>query len=251
MKMKLKLKKYPIIQKIFKVNKSLIEIGKKHNSDKGTVHNYLIHYENHFKKFRSNKIKFLEIGVGGFENGTYANSNLGGRSLKMWKEYFSKGEIFAIDIEDKSKLEEERIKIFKGDQTDEQFLQNVIDNTGELDLIIDDGSHINDHVIKSFKFLFPFLNEGGIYVIEDTQTSYWKDYGGDSLNLNNPSTMMNFFKSLTDSLNNQEFINPDYMQNDFDKTIVSIHFYHNLIFIYKGKNDEKSNMVLNNQTFKH
>lgn len=58
---------------------------------------------------------------------------------------------------------------------------------------------------------------------------------------------MNYFKSLTDSLNNQEFIIPDYEQSYFDKTIISMHFYHNLIFIYKGNNDEKSNVIVNNQ----
>jgi demethylmacrocin O-methyltransferase len=95
--------------------------------------------------------------------------------------------------------------------------------------------------------LFPKLNDGGIYVIEDTQTSYWKDFGGDSDDLNNPKTMMNFFKSLTDSLNNKEFIKSNYQQSYYDKKIISIHFYHNLIFIYKGNNDEESNRVVNNQ----
>ena len=58
---------------------------------------------------------------------------------------------------------------------------------------------------------------------------------------------MNYFKSLTDALNNQEFLIPNYKQNYFDKKIVSMHFYHNMIFIYKGNNDEKSNLVVNNQ----
>ena len=60
-------------------------------------------------------------------------------------------------------------------------------------------------------------------------------------------TIMNYFKSLTDALNNQEFLIPNYKQNYFDKKIVSMHFYHNIIFIYKGNNDEKSNLVVNNQ----
>ena len=55
----------------------------------------------------------------------------------------------------------------------------------ELDIIIDDGSHINEHVIRTFQYLFPKLKPGGIYVVEDTQTSYRQDYGGDDKNLNN------------------------------------------------------------------
>ena len=164
----------------------------------------------------------------------------------MWKKYFPYGNIFSIDIYDKSPIQERKIKIFKGSQVDDFFLNSVLKETGELDLIIDDGSHINEHVIQTFKLLFPKLKKGGIYVIEDTQTSYWKSYGGDSMNLNNPNTMMNFFKSLTDGLNHKEIINPAFKENYYDKNIVSIHFYHNLIFIYKGDNNEESNSVVNN-----
>ena len=56
--------------------------------------------------------------------------------------------------------------------------------------------------------------------------------------------MLNYFKGLTDSLNNQEFTIPSYEQSYFDKKIISIHFYHNMVFIYKGNNDEKSNIEL-------
>ena len=117
---------------------------------------------------------------------------------------------------------------------------------GEPDIIIDDGSHLNEHVIKTFQILFPKLKNGGIYVIEDTQTAYWPDYGGDSENLNNPSTMMNFFKMLTDCVNHEEFLKKNYTPSYFDENIVSIQFYHNLIFVFKGLNNEGSNIDLNN-----
>ncbi|WP_010231960.1 CmcI family methyltransferase [Gillisia marina] len=171
----------------------------------------------------------------------------GGESLRMWKKYFQFAKIFSIDIHDKSALQEQNIKIFKGNQVDKDFLEDVCNEIGEIDIVIDDGSHMNEHVIESFKILFPKLKDGGIYVVEDTQTSYWEHYGGDSKDLRNPKTMMNFFKSFTDSLNNQEFIIPNYEQTYFDKKIVSMHFYHNLIFIYKGNNNEKSNIVVDNK----
>jgi len=188
------------------------------------------------------RINLLEIGVGGYED-----PHLGGNSLRMWKKYFPKGTIFSIDIYEKSSLEEKRIKIFQGSQIDKEFLSSVLRVTGELDMIIDDGSHMNNHVIESFKILFPELKDGGIYVIEDTQTSYWKDYGGNSDDLKDTCTIMNFFKSLTDCLNHKEFIKPGYIPTYYDQNITSIHFYHNLIFIYKGKNDEESNIVRNNE----
>ena len=184
----------------------------------------------------------LEIGVGGYEN-----SNYGGESLRMWRRYFPFGMIYGIDIYDKSHLQESRIRIYKADQKDEGALNDIFSTIGCVDIIIDDGSHLNEHVVQTFKILFPKLRDGGIYVVEDTQTSYWKDYGGDSENLNNPNTTMNFFKKLTDSLNNKEFLIPNYNQTYFDKKIISIHFYHNLIFVYKGDNVEDSNIVINNQ----
>lgn len=217
----------------------------RHPSDKWATHNYTAKYFQHFQPLRNRKdLGFLEIGVGGYENDKtgYANSSLGGESLRFWKDYFPNTMIFGIDIQDKSGLEEDRIVILQGSQTDEEFLRSVVRRIGSLDVVIDDGSHINSHVIQTFKFLFPLLNEGGIYVIEDTQTSYWPgDYGGDSENLNNMKTMMGFFKSLVDGLNHAEFEQRNYSPTYFDQNIVSIQFYHNLIFVFKGKNDCPSN----------
>jgi len=221
---------------------NLDRLGNIYKTDKIGGHFYTPHYSTHFRKFKYKRISLLEIGVGGYEN-----PHSGGNSLRMWKKFFPFGRIFGIDIHDKSALQERRIKIFQGSQVDLNFLSNVTEETGELDIIIDDGSHINDHVIKTFKALFPKLKNGGVYVIEDTQTSYWKDFGGDSKDLRNPNTIMNYFKGLTDCLNHQEFLIPDYEQSYYDKKIISMHFYHNLIFICKGDNNEKSNIVVNHQ----
>ena len=212
-----------------------------YKSDKGTKHSYTKHYQSYFRNYKFRKIKLFEIGVGG-----YHYSDQGGNSLRLWKRYFPFGRIYSLDIYDKSFFEESRIKIFKGSQTDKGVLDKIIDEIGAPDFIIDDGSHINNHVIESFMHLFPKLREGGIYVIEDVSTSYWPDYGGDSENLSNPKTIMNFFKSLTDSLNFQEYLIKDYQPGYYDKHVVSIQFYHNLIFIFKGINDEPSNIDWNN-----
>jgi len=219
----------------------LTSIAKKYGTDKVGSHFYTTHYEAYFNKFRDAKIKLLEIGVGG-----YQDPDKGGESLRMWKEYFKNGSIFGIDIYDKHLLEEDRIKIFQGSQVDEEFLKSVISKIGAPDIIIDDGSHINKHVITSFKILFPFLNIGGIYVVEDVQTSYWPNHGGGSFNLKKSGTTMNFFKQLTDCLNYEEFDNPYYKPTYFDKHIVSVNFYHNMIFVHKGINKEGSPTYFNN-----
>jgi hypothetical protein len=214
-------------------------------TDKESWHFYGRHYQEHFQALRLKNITLLEIGVGG-----YKNPARGGHSLRMWKTYFPNGRINGIDLLDKSAIEEPRIRTFAGNQVDEVFLKRVIAEIGTPDIIIDDGSHRSEHVIASFKILFPLLNPDGIYVVEDLQTSYWgpetshpetgQEWGGSS-DLNASHTSMNFMKSLVDSLNYEEFTIPGYTPSYFDRHIVAMHFYHNLAFIQKGMNNEGSN----------
>ncbi|MDH5571739.1 MAG: class I SAM-dependent methyltransferase [Gammaproteobacteria bacterium] len=221
--------------------KTLTEIAQKNGTDKWGSHYYTPHYDHHFSHLRDKPISVLEIGVGGYDN-----PNAGGGSLRSWKEYFPNATIYAIDIYDKRPHEDERIKIFKGSQVDEKFLLDVIAQTGPLDIIIDDGSHVNEHIISSFGFLFQHLKDDGIYAVEDLQTSYWRNYGGSSFNLKSNKTAMNYFKQLTDSLNYQEIDNPFYKPSYFDRHIVAMSFYHNMVFIQKGDNNEGSTEVVNN-----
>jgi hypothetical protein len=220
--------------------RDLNRLARLYGADKYGLHWYTQHYQRHFHSLRKKKLNILEIGAGG-----YADSKAGAYSLRMWKRYFPKSRIYSIDVYDKSALEERRIKIFRGSQADEKFLRDICSQIGSpLDIVIDDGSHKNSDVIGTFKILFPLLKNNGIYAVEDTQTSYWpQGFGGDSLNLDNPDTTMNFFKKLTDSLNYEEFLRPDYKPSYFDRHVISVHFYHNLVFIYKGFNKEGSIFV--------
>jgi demethylmacrocin O-methyltransferase len=215
--------------------KDLCKIAKLCETDKESGHHYAKHYQRHFESLRRERLNILEIGIGGYEN-----PNEGGESLRMWKIYFPKSCIFGIDIYDKTCHDEYRIKTFRGSQVDELFLRNVVEEIGTIDIIIDDGSHLNDHVITTFRILFPLMSSNGIYVVEDLQTSYWDNFGG-STDLTASHTSMNFLKSLIDGLNCEEFTFDEYVPNYFDKHIISMHFYHNLAFIYKGLNNEGSN----------
>ena len=81
---------------------------------------------------------------------------------------------------------------------DKEFLAGMLKTTGKLDIIIDDGSHIPLHNIESFKFLFPFLNSGGYYIVEDTLSSYSPYYHKEHGHNGN---FLNFAKNLTDYVN--------------------------------------------------
>jgi len=221
---------------------------------KWNARTYAQRYERYFAPIRHEALKILEIGIGGYDD-----PKEGGDSLRAWKKYFPKAQIYGIDIVDKKALEEDRIKTFQGSQDDAGFLKRVIAEIGKPDIIIDDGSHRNDHVIASFKLLFPELrDDGGIYVVEDTHFSYvpnlpnwkqmvggdtppaWAQYGG-SLDLYDRRTMMSFFKRLADCLSYQDFFNPGYQPNYFDLHTVGVHFYRNQIFVQKGDNTAPGN----------
>ena len=220
----------------------LKELALLYGSDKWGAHWYAQHYEHHFRPLQMRRLNVLEIGIGGEDK-----PNSGGASLRMWASYFPRSIIHGVDIYDKSFLHGDRIKIYQGSQADAAFLEGLIGRIGAPDIIIDDGSHRNEHVLRTFEILFPLLAANGIYVVEDIQTLYWPDMGGSSDDLNSASTSMAFLKSLTDGLNHAEFIRPGYVPSYYDQYIVSMHFYHNLVFLYKGQNDEGSNRVTNNE----
>jgi methyltransferase family protein len=206
-------------------------------SDKWNSHWYAQYYEDIFRRERRRRVSVLEIGVGGYDDPV-----MGGSSLRMWNGYFPNGRIYGIDLYDKSPHDRRRIKTFRGSQTDSRFLDMVVREIGKIDVIIDDGSHRNEHILFAFQHLFPHLADGGVYAIEDIQTSYWSEYGGNEVDCNDTGTAMGYFKSLADGLNWEEY-RGNYSPTYLDQNIKWIAFYHNLIIIRKGSNREGSNMI--------
>ncbi len=202
-------------------------------TDKWGSHWYTQHYQRYFWPLRRARLTLLEIGVGG-----YNDSAAGAESLRMWKAFFRKARIVGIDIEDATRFRERRIDIRQCNQSDSEALVRLSDDYGGFDIVIDDGSHLNEHVIKSFQTLFPRLHPNGIYAVEDVQTSYWPSWGG---GLASPRSSMEFFKALADGLNHQEYPVENYKPTYFDRNISEIAFFHNLVLIRKGDNTEESN----------
>ena len=118
-------------------------------------HDYLRHYEFFFSEFRDQALNLIEIGV------------LGGRSLKTWKWFFPHAQIVGIDIQERClKFREERIDIVIGSQADLGFLRAACAKYPPT-IVIDDGSHLAEHIIVTFEKVFPLVAPGGLYVIED------------------------------------------------------------------------------------
>ncbi|RAY12701.1 class I SAM-dependent methyltransferase [Actinomadura craniellae] len=206
----------------------------RYGSDKwASFHWYTPHYERHFAPYRDRPVRVLEIGIGGYED------DLGGPSLKMWKRYFHRGLIFGLDLYDKSALNETRLTALTGDQGDPGALVAMAEEHGPFDIIIDDGSHMNDHVHTSFRALFPYVRTGGLYVVEDLQTAYFSDFGGSSGGVAEPHTSIGLLKALLDDVHFQEHATEDGAEpNLTQSTVTGLHVYHNIAFVEKGVNGE-------------
>ncbi|GAA1231671.1 class I SAM-dependent methyltransferase [Prauserella halophila] len=212
----------------------LAALAVRYGSDKWGMHNYAPHYQWHFGPMRQLPITILEIGVGGYHDPTG-----GGASLRMWRDFFPQALVYGIDIVDKSTHDEGRVRTFRADQSDPDSLATVLDEIGDPDIIVDDGSHISKHVIDTFTCLFPRLRPGGKYVIEDLQTSYWPSFGGREDVMCDPATSMGMLKDLVDGLNHQELTSRSPRAGrGTDAHITGIHFHHNLTVIDKGSNLE-------------
>jgi demethylmacrocin O-methyltransferase len=222
---------------------TLTELAEEFGSDKWGVHRYTPHYEHHFAALRDEASLVLELGIGG-----YARERQGGASLKMWKWFFPLAQVVGVDIEDKSFVDRARITSYRGSQTDAALMERIVREHGAPTIVIDDGSHRPQDVIDSFGILFPMLADGGIYVIEDIQSSYWPRWGG-SLDRDDPTTSMALVKRLLDGLNHEEFLPEDYEPTYTDLHVFAVHCYHNLVVIEKGDNREGSNKRQANRTW--
>lgn len=213
----------------------LTSLARHFGTDKWGAHRFTPHYEHHFRPFKDDSFTLFEIGIGG-----YSREKQGGASLRMWKEFFPRAQIVGLDLEDKSFVEEPRITAYQGSQVNEPLLRTIADAAVNLQIVIDDGSHRPEHVRRTFEVMFPLLPSGGLYAIEDTQTSYWPRYGG-SLDLDDPSTTMGLVKRLVDGLNYEEWQDADNPSTSIDHDIVAVHCYHNLVILEKGPNNEGTN----------
>jgi hypothetical protein len=147
-------------------------------------------YEKHFHKFKGKNITFVEVGV---QNGG---------SLEMWSKYFGpESKLYGIDIEPKCAelvYDNPNIKIIIGDQSSKDFWDRTLSEIGNIDAIVEDGGHTMNQQITTFEKVFPIINEGGMYVCEDTHTSYWGEFGGGYKNL---MSFNEYSKNFVDVLN--------------------------------------------------
>lgn len=186
---------------------------------------YFPFYDRHFQRFVNQPLTFVEIGCGD------------GGSLQMWKRYFGPfALIVGIDINPRCKqFEEDQIVVRIGDQSDLGFLAGVVEEFGQLDVVLDDGSHAMNDLTTTFRFLYPHLQRSGVYMVEDLHTAYWPEFGG---GLRHESSFIELCKKLIDELN-ADWTHGALAPTDFTKSTISMHFYDSLVVFERGRHIRK------------
>jgi hypothetical protein len=193
------------------------------NQDHRLIHkwnHYFEIYERHLKHLRDSKINLLEIGISH------------GGSLQMWDHYF-KGNamIYAVDINPEcKKFESENVRVFIGSQEDKNFLRDLRSLIPPVDVLIDDGGHTMKQQITTFETLFDHVKADGIYICEDTHTSYWKHFGG---GYKKKRSFIEYSKNFIDSIHAWHRKNTK--ADHLTETVHSIHYYDSVIVVEKRK----------------
>ena len=132
-------------------------------------HFYTPYYYELLKKKVLSIKKVLEIGIGYYDTMKHSGkSHQAGASLFMWRDFFPNAMIYGADIKEDIIFEDYRIKTYLCDETKEEDIKNLIDQTGsDIDLFIDDGSHDWHHQAFLAKTVLPLLKKDVIYIIED------------------------------------------------------------------------------------
>lgn len=147
---------------------NLNDLFYKHGSDKGPArteegkdeiagHMYGDFYEKKLLYLKDKPITLLEIGL--------CNTDVGVPSLMAWSEWFPNATIIGVDIRDFTRFKTDKVQIYQADQSSKEAMINLASLLGSIDIVVDDGSHFEDHILTSFNALFPHTKQ--FYFIED------------------------------------------------------------------------------------
>ena len=213
-------------------------------SDKLKNHGYQRVYPWFLSHFKELPINLLEIGVADSE------------SIELWKNYFENVNLFVIDILP-IEINDKNVKFFQVDQSKENELEQFAMNVNaKFDIIIDDGSHVPDHQLLTLKTLWNNLKQGGVYIIEDIETSYWgKSFiYGYKFNSNKSNTV-NVLQNAINYINSKFLLSfsrrKSSLYHNIFNSVESITYGHNCIVLIKKDYDSFSEFYNDEYIRKH
>jgi hypothetical protein len=138
----------------------LCELAAKYRTDKAGW--YTPFYSLLLDRRRKEINKVLEVGIGTAETMAHVRGYAPGASLFMWRDYFPEANVYGIDIDQNALVRDTRVFSACSDSRTFKF-------DGQFDLIVDDGDHSAEVQSATFLNLFPIVNPGGLYIIEDAE----------------------------------------------------------------------------------
>lgn len=174
----------------------LCEIMHSHGSDKAMGwHNYTLVYDELLKPIKSTALNIFELGIGTINSGA---------SLRGWRDYFDKANIYGADILHEALFTDNRIQTFHCDQLSKKSIEALWANfkNTQFDFILEDGLHTYEANISFFEHSIHKLKKGCYYIIEDvlvTEIARYDEYFKNCklkfeeyqiLNLHNPGNNM-------------------------------------------------------------
>jgi hypothetical protein len=198
------------------------------------VHYFPI-YARNLDHYRERPVKVLEIGV------------YRGGGLDLWSRYLGPGaRLVGLDIDEAAvRAVGDRFPVVLGDQEDPDVLRRLDSEYGPFDIVIDDGGHMMRQQIASIETLFPLLNDGGTYIVEDVHTSYWSEFGGE---LYGADTFLEWAKRHVDDMHSRHC-------SDIDRTSVwatqldGMHLYDSVVVFDKKTRFRPFNEIVGSSSY--
>lgn len=196
----------PAGQDIYEAFRRSPYLSNKHSS-------YFQTYGELFEKYRGKPITFVEIGV------------FSGGSLFMWRDYFGPlARIIGVEFNpDAVRWQEHGFEIHIGSQSDPDFWQRFFAAVGPVDLVLDDSGHTYEQQISTVHYCLPHIKDGGMIAVEDTHTSYFKDFGYPSR-----FSFIEWVKVLIDNINSR-FHSVNASSLDYSQSIHSIETFESIV----------------------
>jgi hypothetical protein len=123
-------------------------------------------YAKYLDAWRLRRFTLLELGV------------FRGNSLRMWNAFFPRATVIGLDLEPLAATRAPEFEVTIGSQTDHAVLGSILERHPDTRVVVDDASHITELTLESFRFLFPRLPRGSLYIIEDLTPGTYEDWPG-------------------------------------------------------------------------
>lgn len=172
--------------------------------------------------YRGKNVTFIEIGVAG------------GGGLFMWRNFLGdRARIIGIDLNPEAKkFEKYGFEIYIGDQADKNFWIKFLKKIKSIDIILDDGGHTYEQQIISLESLIESVNDGGLYITEDTHTSYQSGFGSRTF------SFMSYVKKLIDDINFRYYSLKE--KHASEHRIYSIQIFESIVAFYIDRRESVS-----------